>query len=156
MKGLYLLIFSVLFSFIAFGQNREKEFYSYLQHKLSNDLGTNDSLIIDQFSDKEETYNWQAVIKVEADSCIVTFLPPQYSQDTMVLPGELIPINVFITSKAGLVNAFEQAKNNLKKDKNKSGVLVEISVTYRNKTQQYKLRKVKELYYRRRYNQSSY
>lgn len=156
MKGLHLLIFSLLYFSIAFGQNKEKKFYSYLQYKLINDLGNNDSLIIDQFSDKDEKYNWQAVIKVKADSCIVTLLPPQYSQDTMVLPGELIPINVFIISKAGLVSAFEQAKNNLKKGKNKSGVLVEVSVTYRNKTQQYKLRKVKELYYRLRYNQSSY
>ena len=156
MKELYLFSFFLLIVFNSLGQKKEIEFYSYLQHKITKELKYNDSLIIDQFSDKDEKYNWQAIIKATDDSCIVIFLPPQYSQDTMVLPGELTIINKFTISKLDLVDAFEQAKDDLKHDRIKSQDLVEVSISYFDKRKEFNLRKVQELYYRLRYNKSSW
>jgi hypothetical protein len=152
MTRTYLTALLLLLAFTSLGQRKEIKFYSYLQSKTVNAANENDSIVIDQFSGKEEKYNWQAVIKVKGDSCYVIFLPPQYSQDTMVLPGELTIINIFTTSKANLVAAFEQAKSDLKKYKQQSDVVVEVSVTYRASTDEFKLRRVQQLYDILRYN----
>lgn len=154
MKRLFNLTFFLTLASISFGQSREHKFYSYLQKILNTELANNESLVIDQFSRRDEKFNWQAVIKRNQDSCIVTFLPPQYSQDTMVLPGELIIINKFKVSKTELVNAFQEAKQNLKNEKD-ANIFLEISITSNGKTKEFHLRKVNALYNRLRYNKSS-
>jgi hypothetical protein len=152
MKRPYFTSVLLLIVLTSFGQRKEKQFYSYLQSTIINGIGNNDSIVIDQFSDKEEKYNWQAVIKVKDDSCNVIFLPPQYSQDTMILPGELTILNMFTTSKADLVAAFGQAKGDVKKYKQQSDVLVQVSVRHGDETKEFKLRRVQQLYDRFRYN----
>ena len=160
MKVFYLLTFFLFCVFLSFGQKKEKQFYYYLQHKIS-ELNGDDSLVIDQMSNEGEKYNWQAVIKNKGDSCIVIFLPPQLSQDTMVLPDErIVPLNTFITRKADLISSFENAKNEL--NKMRTEVSVEISITHffvRKPFPNFKIKifyfhQIQALYYRLRYNKS--
>src|SRR5919112_181739 len=104
MKKLFLLSLFVSSIAIVFGQAKEKQLYTYLQLKIARDLKNGDSIVIDQISQEGDNYNWQAIIKIKDDECIVTLLPPQISQDTMVLPDEkIIPLNHFITKKTNLI-----------------------------------------------------
>ena len=155
MKQLSIFTFFLMFALISFGQNAEYKFYSYLQTKISTELSGNNSLIIDQFSDKDEKYNWQVKIKPDNDSCIVTFLPPQYSQDTMVLPGELVVINEYKISRTDLVSSIQQIKENYSKEKNPK-VVVSISIELNGKIKEFHLSKVAGLYNKLRYNKLSF
>ena len=134
-------------------QSKEQKFYTYLQKLITDSLRNNDSLIIDQFSEKNETYNWQTIIKRNGDSCFVIFMPPQYSQDTM-LAEELIPINRFVIGTNDLIAAFQQEKDDLKNPNMKLKSTVALSVRYYDKREEFRLQRVQGLYYRLRYNRS--
>lgn len=127
-----IILSTVIFFLVvsAFGQTKEKAFYSFLQEQIREELKNNDSLIIDQISEKINSENWQAIITILNDSCLVKLLPPQMAQDTMVLPNEIItPINVFLISKVDLLALFEKAKNESNISKRYSSNPVEIFVT---------------------------
>ena len=162
MKRITLFTVFLFIIVSVLGQNTEKAFYSFLQEKIRNELKDNDSLIIDQISERNNSDNWQAIITIRKDSCLVKLLPPQISQDTMVLPNEIItPVNVFLTSKVDLLFLLEQAK---KKSNISSGYppnSVEIFVTQYDrpnaprhfKSKRFKLRWTQSLYYIFRYNE---
>ena len=164
MKRIILSPFFFFLIVVAFGQNKEKAFYSFLQQKIQYELKDNDSLIIDQISEKTNGDNWQAIIKIKKDSCLVKLLPPQVSQDTMVLPNEIItPVNVFLTAKADLLSLFEQAKNESNVSGRYSPTPVEIFVTQYDKpnepqhfkSKRFQLRWTQSLYCIFRYNKIS-
>ena len=86
------------------------------------------------------------------------------AQDTMVLPNEIIiPINVFLTSKADLLTLFEKAKNESNISKRYSSNPVEIFVTQYDKpndplhfmSKSFQLRWTQPLYNIFRYNKIS-
>jgi hypothetical protein len=162
MKKLLLFILSISFAAILFGQAKEKQLYSYLQQKILKDLKSGDSIIIDQMSQEGEKYNWQATIKIKDDKCIVILLPPQISQDTIVLPDEkIIPLNTFIIKKSDLISILEKAKEELDQNKDMPDILATIDITQylptkkyfpKFKIKQFVVRKAESLYYIFRYN----
>lgn len=130
MKRITISTFFFFLIVAVHGQMQEKAFYSFLQKQIRVELKDNHSLIIDQISEKNNSDNWQAIITVLNDSCLVKLLPPQLAQDTMVLPNEIIiPINVFRISKVDLLALFEKAKSELNISKRYSSNPVEIFVT---------------------------
>ena len=151
-----ILCLAICFTFsfiISKGQNKEKELLSYLQQKIIRGLPDQDSLVIDQISESVERYNWQAVIKAKGNSCIVIFLPPQVSHDTMVLSNEvMVPLNIFAISKRDLIVKMERIKEKLNKVRLSADVPVDVFVTQQNKMKRFQIHRIQEFYDWLRYN----
>ncbi|MEP7254032.1 MAG: hypothetical protein ABI683_16675 [Ginsengibacter sp.] len=147
MKILCLAICFTCSFIISYGQNKEKQLLSYLQQKIIKGLPDQDSLVIDQISERIERYNWQAVIKAKGNSCVVIFLPPQVSRDTMVLPNEVIvPLNIFTISKKDLIVKMERIKEKLNKVRLSADASVDVFVTQQNKMKRFQIHRIQELY----------
>ena len=149
MNRLFIILLFFFFTDSARGQAKAIKFYSYLQNVIKYKLNSNDSLVLEQYTDECSSCSWVITIFPNKDSCFVNFKPSIFGDSYADLKYS------YMVLKDSLIAEIETEKVFLKGNNFKPHYSANLIVSYNNVEKRFKMQYLAGLYYRFRFVKSA-